>query len=78
MIRKKITSKELRKKTKKKLEKLFGGRRSRIFVTMICNKCKREYKIRVNTKEQKERFKELRETWICLICDTDFFKRTNR
>lgn len=71
MKRKKInkkTSKDLKKYTKEKLKKVFGGRMSRIYVHMICKECKREYKIRVNTKEQKEVFNSLKDTWVCMIC----------
>ena len=63
-----MSSKDIRKKLRKKLKKLYGGRKSRYFVHITCNKCKREYKIRVNTKEQKEKFNQLRDKWICMLC----------
>ena len=62
----KKTSQDLKKETRQKLQEV--GRRSRRFVDMICNKCKREYKIRVNTLEQKEDFEKIRDKWICILC----------
>ena len=58
------SSKELRKKTKKLLEKV--GRRNRQFMNISCSKCKRELHIRVNDKSIYT--EEMIKNYICLLC----------
>lgn len=62
--KKKLTSKELRKKARRIKKKVSCGRRS--FILLICKKCKREYKIRVNDKSIYT--KKIIKNWICLLC----------
>ena len=66
MKRKKLNSQEKLKKARKKVRTTFGIR-NRKFVALICNSCKREYKIRVNNIEIYT--DEVREKWVCLNCD---------
>ena len=63
---KRKTSKQLRKETRKKLKAI--GRRSRKFAHLICNKCKREMKIRINLDHLDLYNDELRKSYICLFC----------
>lgn len=62
----KLSSKDLKKKTKKKLRKFYGGKKSRSFVYLTCKKCKGEHKIRVNNKEIYT--EEVRKDWTCMLC----------
>jgi len=65
-IEAKTTSKDLRIEAREKWKKL--GKHNRIFAYIVCNECRREYKIRVNTKEEKEAYHNMKETWLCLVC----------
>ena len=67
-IKKQKTSKDFRKYAKKKLEEAYGGRKNRIFAHIICNECKYEYGIRVNTMEEKDIYNNMKDTWICMVC----------
>ncbi len=65
MKRKKLTSKQQLKKAKKKLKSL--GRRNKTFIKLICQGCKREFKIRTNDKSIYT--EEVKANWYCLICN---------
>jgi len=64
MKRKKLSSQQQYKKAKKKLQSL--GKRNRTFVYLICQGCKREFKIRTNDKSIYT--EEVRQNWYCLNC----------
>jgi len=71
MKRKKLTSQQIRKKTKRKLKSL--GKRSRTFINLICKNCKREFKIRTNDKSIYT--KEVISKWLCLVCSCKLKRR---
>lgn len=73
MKRKKYKSKSKSKKNSKQLRTYAKRKQAeagiyekRYFVKMICNICKREYKIRVNDKSIYT--KEMIDNYICLLC----------
>ena len=61
----KKNSKQLRVYTKRKRTET-GVYEKRHFVKMVCIKCKREYKIRVNNKSIYT--KEMINNYICILC----------
>ena len=63
-MKNKLTSKEIRKKARKRIRALGGGHRS--FVHLTCKKCKREYKIMTNDKEAYT--EKIKKNYICLLC----------
>ena len=78
MKRKKFKTKSKSKKNTKQLREYIKRKRketgiykTRHFIIMTCNKCKKEFKIRVNDKSIYT--KEIIENYICLICKP--FKR---
>jgi len=66
MKKKKKNSNQLRKETKAKLKAI--GRRSRKFMHLVCIKCKREYKIRINLGNEVLYTDKIKKNYICLIC----------
>lgn len=71
------TSHQLRKETKAKLKKV--GKVSRKFVHLICKRCKREYKIRINRADIDLYTDELKKNYICLICGVEtWYERLKR
>ncbi len=58
------SSKELRKKTREIFKKL--GKRNRLFMNIICSRCKRELHIRVNDKNIYT--EEIIKNYVCLLC----------
>lgn len=61
----KKNSKQLRKYIKRKREET-GIYERRHFIYLTCNKCKKEYKIRVNDKSIYT--EEIIKNWICIFC----------
>ncbi len=63
-MKSKHTSKELRKRTRKKLKKI--GRRNRKFVYLKCNQCGKERQIR--TADKSLYTEKIRKKYVCVLC----------
>lgn len=62
----KKNSNQLSKETKATYKAM--GRRSRKFIKLTCNKCKREHSIRVNLENVKLYTEKIIKEYICLLC----------